>query len=188
MAKEAGFAPIPARWHAVAMPLAVARVTWIQLFLFLHIFGAISAIGPTLTYGMWAALGERATPELRAFVLNGIKWVDSRLATPSFFAQAATGTALIFLAGFRFWHTAWLIVGVSIYAFMMVFAVAVYAPVVRRQRLLAERIAAEQESGALVEQYGEARRRAAALGISVAVLTIAILYFMIVKPALWSAG
>ena len=72
--------------------------------------------------------------------------------------------------------TAWLIVGVSIYALMMVFAVTVYAPAVRRQRLLAERIAAEGESAVVAQQYGAARGRAIAMGIAVAVLSSALPY------------
>jgi len=51
--------------------VAVCRTSWVQLFLFLHVFGTIAAIEPTLTYGMWIARGERQGPEVRAFAVRG---------------------------------------------------------------------------------------------------------------------
>jgi hypothetical protein len=75
--------------------LAVSRSTWIQLFLFLHIFGAVAAVGPTLTYAVWITRGERQGPDMRAFAVRGTSWVDAHLATPAFMAQAVTGGFLI---------------------------------------------------------------------------------------------
>ena len=166
----------------------VSRSAWIQVFLFLHIFGAIAAVGPTLTYGMWIARAERMDPKIRAFVLKTVAWVDNHLATPAFIVQAATGTALFLLLRVRFWHTAWLLTGVAVYVVVVVFALTVYAPVVKRQVALAEQVAADPGNGALATEYSATATRARMFGITAAVLTIAILYFMIVKPTLWSAG
>src|SRR5688500_12296068 len=62
----------------------MSRSTWIQVFLFLHILGAITAVGPTLSYALWVRLGERGSAAERSFALRGISWVDSHLATPAF--------------------------------------------------------------------------------------------------------
>ncbi len=166
----------------------VSRSAWIQVFLFLHIVGAIAAVGPTLTYGMWIARAERMDPKIRAFVLKTVAWVDNHLATPAFIVQAATGTALFLLLKLRFWHTAWLLTGVAVYAVTAVFAVTLYAPVVKRQIVLTEQVAGDPANEALRRDYATLAVRARAFGIAAAVLTMAILYFMIVKPALWSAG
>jgi uncharacterized membrane protein len=166
----------------------VSRGAWIQLFLFLHVVGAIAAVGPTLTYALWLARAERAGADQRAFTLRTISWVDNHLATPSFMLQAVTGTALVLLAKFRFLHTAWLLAGVAIYVVLTVFAVVAYAPVVKRQVGLAERLADDPDNAGLGAEYQSVAARARAFGITAILLTLAILYFMIVKPTLWSEG
>jgi uncharacterized membrane protein len=166
----------------------VTRATWIQIFLFLHVLGAIAAVGPTLTYAMWLSRGERAGAEVRAFVLRTISWVDGRLATPAFMVQAVTGTALILFLKLRFLHTTWLLAGIGIYVVLTAFAIGVYAPTVRRQVTLAERVATEPSNRDLSTEYGGVARRARAFGMLAIALTLAILYFMIVKPSLWSSG
>ena len=166
----------------------VSRGSWIDVFLFLHVLGAIAAVGPTLTYGMWLARGERMDPGTRAFVLRTTAWVDGHLATPAFMVQAFTGTALILLLKISFIHTAWLVSGVAAYVVTTVFAVGVYAPVVKRQIALAERVATGPADPVPQTEYQAVARRARAFGILAIVLTLVILYFMIVKPTLWSAG
>ena len=166
----------------------MTRATWIQIFLFLYVLGAIAAVGPTLTYAMWLSRGERAGAEVRAFVLRTTSWVDGRLATPAFMVQAVTGTALILLLKLRFLHTAWLLAGIGTYVLLTAFAIGVYAPTVRRQTILAEQVATDSSSRELSVEYEGVARRARAFGILAIALTLAILYFMIVKPKLWSAG
>jgi uncharacterized membrane protein len=166
----------------------VTRAFWIDAFVFLHVLGAITAVGPTLTYGLWIS---RATPGdlgVRAFVLRTVSWVDRHLATPSFMVQAATGTALVLLLRLRFWHTAWLLGGVGLYALTAVFAITVYAPVIRRQIALAERAAADPADPAVEADYRRTAARARTLGLAAVALTLAIVFLMVVKPALWSAG
>lgn len=167
---------------------AISRTAWIHLFLFLHVLGAIAAVGPTLTYGLLAFLGERHGPAHRAFALDAIGWIDRHLATPAFILQAGTGSALIFLARWRFLQTAWLLTGVAIYALVALIAVTVYAPLVRRQRALAHELAAHPDDPTLADRYREVARRSRNLGLLVAVLTLGIVYFMVAKPTLWSPG
>jgi uncharacterized membrane protein len=164
------------------------RAFWIDVFLFLHVLGAILAVGPTVTYAMWAALGEKAGPAQRAFAIKGINWVDSHLATPAFMAQALTGIALILLLEISFLHTAWLLVGVGLYVVVMVIAVAVLVPIEKRHMDVAERSAADPASEALNQQYLEVTGRIRRIGSTIGILTLAIVFFMVVKPALWSAG
>jgi hypothetical protein len=53
---------------------------------------------------------------------------------------------------------------------------------------LAERLAEDPADRAAAAEYAEVADRARAYGITAILLTVAILYFMIVKPTLWSAG
>ena len=160
------------------------RVDWTRLFLFLHVLGAVTALGPTLTYGLWGRRAERAGGEVRAFTLRTISWVDRRLATPSYVAQLVTGLVLVWLLRLDLLGTPWLLASLVLYAGIAGFAVALYAPTFRRQRDLAERLA-EDDDPAVAREYGEVAARATRYGLAAVVLTLAILYLMVVKPALW---
>ena len=164
------------------------RAFWIDVFLFLHVLGAILAVGPTMTYAMWATLGEKAGRAQRAFAIRGINWVDSHLATPAFMAQAVTGIALILLLEISFLQTAWLLVGVGLYVVVMVIAVAVLAPVEKRHMDVAERSAADPVNDALNQEYVQITGQIRRLGFTIGIITLGIVFFMVVKPTLWSAG
>jgi uncharacterized membrane protein len=166
----------------------LSRATWIQLFVFLHVLGAITAVGPTLTYGLWLRLGEREGPQQRVFVLRNVSWVDNHLATPAFIAQAVTGLTLILLLEIDFFQTAWLLLGVTLYVALTVFAMAVYAPTIRRQIQLAERTAADPANQDASREYAAVAARARTFGIVAVVIVLAIVFLMVVKPDLWSAG
>jgi uncharacterized membrane protein len=125
----------------------VGKDFWIKVFLFLHVMGAIAALGPTLTYGLWVSLAERADASTRAFTLNSIAWLDGHLPTPAYIAQAITGVFLIALQGWSFFHTGWLVAGVAIYIALTITAMAAYGPAFRRQRTLADAIAADPTDG-----------------------------------------
>ena len=161
------------------------RAFWISLFLFLHVMGAIAAVGPTLTYGLWVSLAERASPGERAFTLRSISWIDRHLPTPAYMAQAVTGVFLIGLEGWSFWHTGWLVTGVAIYAALVIVAVRVYAPAFRRQRELAETVAAEPDDGRAAAAYVAAAHTSTIYGAVVTVLTIVVVFLMVWKPNLW---
>jgi uncharacterized membrane protein len=158
---------------------------WIKVFLFLHVMGAIAALGPTLTYGLWLTLAERSDPGTRAFVLRSISWLDQRLPTPAYMAQAVTGVFLIGLVGFAFWQTGWLVTGVVIYAALVIIAVRVYAPAFRRQRELADAVAADPGDGRAAEAYAAAAHTARTEGAIVTVLTVVVVFLMVWKPNLW---
>jgi uncharacterized membrane protein len=158
---------------------------WISLFLFLHVMGAIAALGPTLTYGIWIGLAEKADASTRAFTLNSIAWLDSRLPTPAYLAQAITGVFLIGLEGWSFFHTGWLVVGVAIYAALTITAVRLYAPAFRRQRALADAIAADPADRDATADYAAAARTSGTYGAVVTGLTVIVAFLMVWKPNLW---
>jgi uncharacterized membrane protein len=166
----------------------VTRTAWIQLFLFLHVLGAICALGPTLTYGFWRWRAESAGREHLTFVLRTVSWVEGHLATPAYVAQAFTGFALILLEKIRFLHTAWLLSGVAIYAVIAVGAPVVYVPLVRRQMELAERTESTPGDVATLASYRDASARSRRFGLAIVFLTIVIVYLMVAKPVMWSAG
>ena len=95
----------------------MSRHAWFELLLF-HVTGAVTALGPSVTYSMWRRRAESASPQTRAFVLRTVSWVDRPIATPSFGVQAVTGVGLILILGVSVLHTPWLLAGICLYVAM----------------------------------------------------------------------
>ena len=161
------------------------KLFWGKVFLFLHVMGAIAALGPTLTYRIWTSLAEKADAGTRAFILRSISLLDARLPTPAFIAQAVTGVFLIWLRGWSFFSTGWLVIGVGIYIAMVVTAVAVYALAFHRQQTLAEAVAADPSNAEAANAYALAARTSTIYGVAVTAMTVLIVFFMVWKPNVW---
>jgi uncharacterized membrane protein len=161
------------------------KAFWISLFLFLHVMGAIAALGPTLTYGLWVSQAERADPGTRAYILRMISWIDGHLPTPAYIAQAITGIFLIGLEGWSFFQTGWLVVGVAIYIALTITAIAAYGPAFRRQRGFADAVAADPDNGRAAAAYAAAARTSTTYGAVVTALTVIVVFLMVWKPDLW---
>jgi uncharacterized membrane protein len=166
----------------------VSRAGWVTVFLFLHVLGAIAALGPTLTYGLWASRAAKAGSQMRTFVIDSTAWVDSHLATPAFVLQAVTGMTLILLQERDFFETAWLLMGVGLYVVVFVLAVVALAPATRRQRAASVALDANPQDAEARSALERASGSTRTFGIVLGVLTLGIVYFMVVKPELWSAG
>ncbi len=151
--------------------------------LVLHVLGAVVALGFSLSYGLWVRRGEADGVQGRAFALRTVSWIDRRITTPAFIAQLVTGLALVATIDWDLLRRAWLEVSLGIYVLLTVLAMTVYAPSFRRQREIAERIAAGEadESG-----YAAAASKATMWGAVVTVLTLVIVVLMVWKPALWN--
>lgn len=152
-----------------------------NLFLTLHVLGAIVALGFSLGYGLWTARGDATGPAERAFALRTVSWIDRRMTTPAYILQLITGLVLVGLIDWDQLRQAWLAVSIAIYALLTVLAMTIYAPAHRRQTAAAERIAAG-DAGAR-DEYDAAARLAMRWGVVVTVLTITIVVLMVTKPA-----
>ena len=152
------------------------------IFLVLHVLGAVVALGFSLSYGLWTARGEAAGHVERAFALRTISWIDRRLTTPAYVLQAVTGVVLVSITGWARLRQSWLELGIGLYVALTVLAITTYAPAHRRQRELAERIAAGES---LEGEYRAAAVRARRMGTAVIALTVAIVVLMVWKPLWW---
>ena len=97
--------------------------------------------------------------------------------------QLVTGLLLVSTLDWDLLRAAWLELSLGLYAALTVLAIAVYAPSFRRQRALAERIAAGEDGGSA---YAAAASTARAWGVVVTTITLAILVLMVWKPTLWN--
>lgn len=150
-----------------------------RFFLVLHIFGAIIAVGFSVSYGIWTALGDATGAAERAFALRSISWIDRRMTTPAFVLQFLTGAVLVLLIGTKILEQPWLRISIALYIALTTLAVAKFAPLHRRQLALAEQIAAGQQPD---EDYAAVASRARLWGIAVTLITVVIVVLMITKP------
>lgn len=149
-------------------------MNWFLLLKTLHVLSAIIAVGSNATYGVWSALGKR-DPEHLGFVLQGIRFVDSRMANPAYVVLLATGLIMAFTTYTI--TTSWILIGLGVYVFMALAGVAVYAPLLSRQMETLER------RGAASPEYAAVDARARGIGIFLGVLALFALYVMVFKPS-----
>jgi uncharacterized membrane protein len=76
-------------------------------------------------------------------------------------------------------RTPWLATALVLYVVMVVVAVAGYTPALKRQMVVLDR------SGVSSPEYQAAAARAQRLGALLGVVVVAIVFLMVVKPALW---
>ena len=140
----------------------------------LHVLLAIAAIGANITYGVWISRAARNS-EVLPFTLRGVKILDDRIANPAYGLLLVTGVALVFVGGWSF-TTPWILMSLALYVIAVLLGLFGYTPTLRRQIQLAE-------SGSLNSpEYAAVAQRGTILGIILAVVVVAIVFLMVVKP------
>lgn len=142
-----------------------------------HILAAIIAVGSNVTYGIW--LGRASgNPEALPFTLRGIKVLDDRVANPAYGLLLVTGLAMVWVGRLSL-TTPWLLTALVLYALLVLVGLFGYTPTLRGQ------IRVLESEGFDSPAYNELARRGLVLGILLAVMAVAIVFLMVVKPRLW---
>jgi uncharacterized membrane protein len=140
----------------------------------LHILFAIVAVGFNISYGIWQARAARE-PAHMGYALRGIKFLDDRVANPSYAGLLIVGIALVLLGPWEFTDL-WVAVAIALYLLMGTVAFFFYSPTLKRQ------IEAYEAGGAQTEEFVELGNRGRLVGMVLAVLVLAIIVLMVVKP------
>ncbi|TMB47625.1 MAG: DUF2269 family protein [Chloroflexi bacterium] len=143
---------------------------------FIHILAAITAVGSNISYTVWIIRAQR-DPSHTAFALNGIRFLDNRVANPAYGVLLLTGLALVFVAGYSF-LTLWIDVALVLFVVVVVLAAAFYTPTLRDQIKLVE---AGDTTSAAFERLAS---RNQTFGIAIGVIVLLILVMMVFKPTL----
>jgi uncharacterized membrane protein len=100
----------------------------LQLFLFLHVMGAIVVFGPTFIFPLIASQA-RKSPQNGAFAAALSELIARRVVLPGAVVQGITGVALIIIAGRDLASAAnrWLLAGIVLYIIAISFAAFVQA-------------------------------------------------------------
>lgn len=148
-----------------------------SLLKWVHVLAAIAAVGANITYGIWLARAS-SRPEVLPFTLRGIKIIDDRLANPAYGLLLITGLLMVWEARFQL-ATPWILSALILYVALLLLGLLGYTPTLKRQ------IAVLEASGPDSEEYRSVAGRGTMFGILLAVLAVAIVFLMVVKPTLW---
>jgi len=140
----------------------------------LHILGAIAALGANFTYPIWLRLARRE-PESTRFTLHGIEAVE-RIANTGYGLLLLTGIAMLFVSGIP-WTTPWVLSGLILFVIVGAIAGLLYIPAQKKQVALADKPTSPE--------YIAADERTSRIGILVILLVVLIEFIMTIKPALW---
>ncbi len=101
----------------------------LQLFLVLHVLGAIAVFGPTFAFPLIARHASRE-PQHGHFAAVVTDAIERRIVIPGAIVQGITGVALILVLGLNLTDPAWrwLILGIVLYLIAVAYAVFVQAP------------------------------------------------------------
>ena len=145
------------------------------LLKYVHVLLAIVAVGFNASYGIWLSRAAREPAHL-GHVLRGIKVLDDRFANPAYALLLVTGLAMTFVSGIPL-TTRWILSALVLYAVLVVVGLGVYTPTLRRQ------IALLDSAGPASADYLRVASRGRVVGILLAMVVVAIVFLMVVKPA-----
>lgn len=140
----------------------------------LHILGAIAALGANFTYPIWLRLARRE-PGATQFTLHGIEAVE-RVANTGYALLFLTGVTMLLVGGIP-WTTPWILSGLVLFFAVGFIAGVFYLPAQKAQNKLADNPTSPE--------YLAAEERTSRIGILVIILVVLIEFLMTVKPALW---
>jgi uncharacterized membrane protein len=143
---------------------------------YVHILLAIVAVGFNASYGIWLARAAR-DPQHELWALRVIKTLDDRFANPAYGLLLATGLVMVWIGWPRITDL-WIILALILYAVLVVLGAAGYTPTLRKQ------IAVLEAEGPGSAAYRRLASRGRALGITLAIIVIAIVFLMVMKPTL----
>lgn len=141
---------------------------------FAHVFLAIVAVGANVTYGIWQTRAARE-PQHSGWTLRGIKFIDDRVANPSYVGLAIVGVLLVLTGPWEFAQL-WVALSIGLYVLLMGVGVAVYRPTLSRQ------IRVYETDGPDAPEFAALGSRGRLLGILLGVIVVAIVFLMVVKP------
>jgi uncharacterized membrane protein len=143
---------------------------------YVHVVLAIVAIGFNASYGIWLNRAAKE-PEHMAWALRGIKILDDRFANPAYALLLVTGLAMVVVGDIPL-TSFWISTALGIYVVLVLVAILVFTPTLKKQIALAE------GGRAGSDEFGQLGKRAGIVGGLLAVMVLVIEFLMVTKPTL----
>src|SRR5829696_1637654 len=99
----------------------------LALLLFLHVFGAIVAFGPTYAFILLGPMAGRE-PQHVNFAIRFQYLISSRVILPLAVLQGITGLLLVWITGIDLFATTWLLVAIVLYVIALAIGFGVLLP------------------------------------------------------------
>jgi uncharacterized membrane protein len=148
---------------------------------FVHILLAVVALGFNASYGILLGRAARE-PEHELHVLRTVKVLDDRFANPAYGLLLVTGVTMVLIApAWTFTDPStslWIEIALGLYLILLLGGAVMYTPTLRRQ------IAVLESEGPASPEYRRLSNRGRAIGVSLAVVVVAIVAMMVFKPTL----
>lgn len=138
-----------------------------------HVLSAIVAVGANVTYAFWLRLAGHDRERL-LFAIEGIRWIDRRVANPAYAVLLVTGVLMV-LAGAYSFETGWIAASLALFVLVAIVGIALFAPAIRRQL-------AEAERDPTSPAYAAAAARTTRLGLATTAAVLVIVVLMVTKP------
>jgi len=104
---------------------------WIfGILLFLHVFGAIVAFGPTYAFPLIAGMAANERPHMN-FALRAQRRISHTLVTPLPLLQLVTGLLLVWKLGFDYLTHVWLLTSIVLYFIALAISFVILYPALR---------------------------------------------------------
>lgn len=149
---------------------------WTLLLKFVHIVAAIVAVGANLTYSFWIRYAGYDRDRL-AWTIAGIRRLDNFVATPAYVVLLLSGILMVAGGVFSF-QTSWIVVSLLLYVVVVLIAIFLYSPALKRQMT-------EAESDPGSRAYRDAARLGNVFGVITLGVVLVIVALMVTKPSLW---
>ncbi len=160
---------------------------WVlAILLFLHIFGAIVAFGPTYAFILLGPMAGRE-PQHANFAVRYQHLVSTRVIAPLAILQGVTGLLIVWRTGINLLATNWLLVSIVLYVVALVIAFAILIPTASKLVTATSAPPPAPAPGAPPPSgppphIAALVRRARLAGTTNAILIVVIVFLMVTKP------
>ena len=160
---------------------------WVlAILLFLHIFGAIVAFGPTYSFILLGPMAGRE-PQHANFAVRYQHLVSTRMVLPLAVLQGVTGLLIVWRTGINILATPWLLVAIVLYLIALAIGFAILIPTASK---LVEATSTPPPPPAPGDpprsgpppHIAALVRRARMAGMTNAILIVVIVFLMVTKP------
>ena len=156
--------------------------SWHAFWLFLHIYAAIIAFGPTFVFPLVGPMLEK-NPQHALFGFRIFEVIENRLVVPVALTMPISGVGLIATTDIAILHTPWLLAGVILYVIALGIALLNQVPATAHAIGILEGAHAGDGGGEGPPAGLQAQvNRARIGGMILALLLITIVILMVTKP------
>jgi hypothetical protein len=145
-----------------------------QSIVFVHVLCAIIAVGANITYVVWLTRGKMQRDQL-LFALQGIKFIDGRIANPAYGLLLLTGIAQVLISG-RTFHQTWLEWAILLWVVLAAVGFGMYSPGLRKQIAMLQTGTPDDPAFVALE------RRQNIVGAALLLFALIILALMVFRP------